>query len=508
MHLPYLPSDRLVRLGSASPDEALALIAKDNNAWRVTHINARARMLGLREGLSLTDTRALYPQTATPTLTILESDMQADARVLDQLADWALRYTPLAATHGADSLILDISGCAHLFAGEEALRADMIARLRHLGFAARISIADTIGAAWALSHYGLGAILPAGQERAALAPLPLAALRLPADLLAALERLGLKRIGDVAQGPRAPLTARFGTMLLQQLARALGHEDEPFSPRLPLAPYWTSRNFADPIAREEDVRLCALHLLQYLRDRLERHGEGALRLRLSLFRADGAVKHVEAGLSRATRDARIMQDILCQRLDALADEIDPGFGFDCIAVAILEAAPMVEEALALSTAYDPQSIIRFIDRLGARIGRARIMRLMPAESHVPEYAVHVIPATESIGKIDWPKTQPEPDSPPHRPIRLFAKPEPVETMASVPDGPPVRFRWRRMMHHIALAEGPERLASEWWRDLNGKPLTRDYFRVEDREGRRFWLYRDGLYDETQQPRWFIHGLFA
>ncbi len=506
--MPTLPSDRLVRQGSCAPDEALALIAKDGNAWRVTHLNARARTLGLREGLSLTDTRALYPQTATPKLTILEGNREADAHVLEQLADWALRYTPLVATHGPDTLILDISGCAHLFAGEDALAADMIARLQHLGFTARVSIASTIGAAWALSHDGPGTILPAGQERTALAPLPLAALRLPADLLAALERLGLKRIGEVMSGPRAPLTARFGTILLQQLARALGNEDEPFSPRLSVAPYWTSRNFPDPIAREEDVRLCTLQLLQCLRDRLERHGEGALRLRLSLFRADGVVKHVEAGMSRAMRDARVMQDILCQRLDALADEIDPGFGFDCIAVAVLEAAPVTEEALALSAAYDPQNVIRFIDRLGARIGRARITRLMPVESHVPEYAMRVLPAYDSIGKIDWPKMQAEPGSPPQRPIRLFAQPEPIETMASVPDGPPVRFRWRRMMHDIALTEGPERLASEWWRDLNGKPLTRDYFRVEDREGRRFWLYRDGLYDETQRPRWFIHGLFA
>lgn len=489
------------------------LTLKHRGALRLAHVDAAAARLGLVPGLGLADARARIPG-----LDAREADAEADAAFLDRLADWARRYTPLTGrrigTSSADpgfpfpqdfTLVLDIAGCAHLFGGEEALSADMARRLEGQGLTVVIGIAATLGAAHALAAFGRGGKLAAGEERDALAGLPMAALRLEATTVDALARVGLKRIGDLVDAPRAPLTARFGREALIQLDRALGRADEAFSPRLPVAPYYAERRFFEPISREDDIRAVALSLTGALAERLETAGEGALRLCLSLYRVDGKVSHIEAGLSRPSREAVVMQDILCRRLDSLAEDFDAGYGFDCVTVAVTEASRRDAEALSLSGPDTALELSRFVDRVGARIGRGRVARLEPGASHIPEEASRSVPAhAATVG--DWPAAEALPGEPPERPIRLFARPEPVEALAGVPDGPPVRFRWRRVDHEVRRAEGPERIGAEWWR---GEAPTRDYFRVEDADGRRFWLFREGLYGvETATPRWFMHGLFA
>jgi len=491
----------------------MVLTAKHRGAARLAHVDGPAARLGLQPGLGLADARARVPG-----LDVRAADPDADAAFLDRLCDWAQRYTPLAGrrigTSSVDpdfpypedfTLVLDIAGCAHLFGGEEALAADMARRLERQGLTVTIGIASTIGAAHALAAFGRGGLLWIGEERRALADLPVAALRLDAATVDALARVGLKRIGDLVDGPRAPLTARFGRAPLVQLDRALGLAEEAFSPRLPVAPYCAERRFFEPIVREEDVRAVALSLIGALAERLEAAGEGALRLRLSLWRVDGALTHIEAGLSRPSRDTAVMQDILCRRLDGLAEEFDAGYGFDCVTVAVTEASRRDAEALSLAGPDAALELTRFVDRVGARIGRGRVRRLVPHESHIPERASRAVPA-HMAGEGVFPATGTLPGDPPERPIRLFARPEPVEALASVPDGPPLRFRWRRVTHEVKRAEGPERIAGEWWRQ---EAPTRDYFRVEDAEGRRFWMFREGLFEvETIHPRWFVHGLFA
>jgi protein ImuB len=486
-------------------DQPIVTVKKDNGALCLAAVDQSAALLGLTPGMTLTDARAIHPYLVT-----VEADALADKHFLENLADWCLRYTPLTAIAGKEGLMLDISGCAHLFGGEEMLRSDLIDRLKQQGLMAKATIAPTIGAAWAVAHFGEGDIAE-GDERTTLIGLPLRALRLPLATTAALDRLGLKRIGDILDRPRAPLTARFGPLVLRRLAQVLGNEDEPLSPRLPVAPYMAERRLAEPIVHETAVMRVTLSLTQRLSEMLERHGEGARRIRLILFRTDGVVKFIEATLSRPTREPGTLCDLLRERLTALADQFDPGFGFDCITLAIIEAATLDAETITFSDTQEETDLARLVDRLGVRFGSKRITRLTRLDSHIPECASIALSASSSVRAPDiaWDIHTSDPDEPPLRPIRLFAQPEPVQAIAAVPDGPPVRFRWRCVLHEVIRVEGPERIASEWWRDEGGNAFTRDYFRVEDSAGRRFWLFRDGLYDlETAEPRWFIHGLFA
>ena len=446
-----------------------------------------------------------------PTLTAVPEDQAADARLLDAIADGCQRYTPLIAVDPPDGVLLDIGGCAHLFGGEANLRGDLLARMMRFGFSARAAIAATIGAASAAARFGHATTADASRgERERLAPLPLAALRLPDETVAALARVGLKRIGDILDLPRAPLAARFGADLLRQLDRALGREDEPLTPRLPVARYVAEKSFPEPIAREEDVLASVERLAARLKTALAARGEGARRLELALFRTDGAVKRIAAGTSRPLRDPQAIRALFVERLAALADEFDPGFGFDLARLSVLHAEPCPDEQIGLGAREDRAELDRLVDRLSARLGRRRVARFVAHHSHIPELAAHAVPAQVRAerGWDAFRRFRADANLSP-RPLRLLAKPEPIEDVfALVPDGPPVRFRWRRALHEVVAAEGPERIEGAWWSDEDGP--ARDYFRVEDKAGRRFWLFRAGLYRDIalSLPRWFLHGMYA
>jgi len=471
-----------------------------------------------------------------PTLAAVPEDAAADARLIEAVADWCQRYTPLVAVDPPDGILLDIGGCAHLFGGEERLRDDLLARMTRFGFSARAAIASTIGAAWAAARFGDPAM--AGQacriysprqscnsevgdpptsarcERERLVPLPLAALRLPSETVAALARLGLKRISDILDLPRAPLAARFGADLLRQLDRALGREDEPLAPRLPVAPYVAERSFHEPIAREEDVLATIERLATRLKTALAARGDGARRLELALFRTDGTVKRIAAGTSRPIRDPQAIRALFVERLAALGDEVDPGFGFDLARLSVLTAEPCPDEQIGLGGHEDRAELDRLVDRLSARLGRRRVARLVAHDSHSPELAARALPAQDmaqalaraELGWEAWRRFRIEADLSP-RPLRLLTRPEPIEDVfALVPDGPPVRFRWRRALHEVVASEGPERIEGAWWSEDGGP--ARDYFRVEDKAGLRFWLFRAGLYRDRAAARWFLHGMYA
>ncbi len=441
--------------------------------------------------------------------------------LLETIAEWCLRYTPLVALDPPDGLLLDIGGCAHLWGGEDALIADLAARLDRAGFAYRLAVVGTIGAAWAAAHYGEPASYAGGEERTLLSPLPLAALRLEPGTVAGLARVGLKRIGDIFDLPRAPLAARFGNDLLRQLDRALGREHEPLNPRLPVAPYVAEQRFAEPIAREEDVLGTIERLAGSLKFALERRGDGARRIELTLFRTDGEVRRIAAGTSRPLRDANDIRALFTERLAALADEFDPGFGFDMARLSVLVAEPCPPEQVGFGGAEDTAEIDRLVDRLSARLGAARVRKLIAQDSHIPEIAAASLPAQMSgaDGWEDFRRFRAEVELAP-RPLRLLPQPEPIEAVAEVPDGPPLRFRWRRALHEVIAAEGPERIEGAWWSEQGGHPsgnLARDYFRVEDKSGLRFWLFRAGLYRDLMRedlaqgaaaPTWFLHGTYA
>jgi protein ImuB len=366
------------------------------------------------------------------------------------------------------------------------------------------------------------AIVPPGDARAALLGLRLAALRIAPDIEAALRQAGLKCIADVIDRPRAPLAARFGAEFIRRIDQAVGRDEEPITPRLPVPPYVAERRFAEPILLEADVLRTTELLGQELARMLERRGEGARRLQVALFRTDGKVHRIEVGTGAPLRDPVRMRALFAERLAAAGDVCDPGFGFDVVRLAALATERCDPVQTGLAEPDHSAELAHLIDRLGARFGLRRITRPVPHDSHIPEFAVAPVAAHSMRGMVGASnrtehqhslipapaRIQADSLCPP-RPIRLFGRPEPIEAIAEVPDGPPVRFRWRRVLHQVAHAEGPERIAMEWWRDHQGRALTRDYFRVESREGVRVWVYREGLYGrELMEPRWFLHGLFA
>lgn len=506
-----LPTDRIARSREVSA-QALVIYGRRGNADLIVAVDETAERLGLHPGLALAQARAMHPA-----LEAMAEDGEADASLLESIADWCLRYTPLVACDAPDGLLLDIGGCAHLYGGEAALVADLGRRLEGAGFAYRIAIAGTIGAAWAAAHHGQAASHTDGVERKILTPLPLAALRLAPETVAALGRVGLKRIGDIIDLPRSPLTARFGAAVLRQLDRALGHEHEPLNPRLPVAPYVAEQRFAEPIGREEDVLGTVEKLAAQLAFALERRGDGARRIELTLFRTDGELRRLAAGTSQPLRDPGAIRALFAERLNALADALDPGFGFDMARLSVIVAEPCPPEQIGIGGAEDTAEVDRLVDRLSARLGARRVRRLIAQDSHIPELAAVTAPAQSTAADAGWEDFRrycAEAELSP-RPLRLLTRPEPIEALAEVPDGPPLRFRWRRALHEVIAADGPERIEGAWWTDTGGHPsgsLARDYFRVEDRSGLRFWLFRAGLYRDlaygAAAPAWFLHGTYA
>ncbi|MEQ1752942.1 MAG: DNA polymerase Y family protein [Micropepsaceae bacterium] len=515
----HLTTDRIERglslpsAGNAS--EPRIVVAEIKSALRLCAMNPSASQLGIKVSTVLADVRAMYPG-----IIVEQADDQADARLLEAVSDWLARYTPLVGLTPPDGVMLDITGCAHLFGGEDTMRRDVVRRLCEQGLSARTAIASTPGAAWGIARYGEKRIVETGELHAIMCALPLAALGLDPDRVDALARVGLKKIADIVDRPRAPLAARFGTTLLRRLDAALGLLDEPITPRLPVAPYIAERNFIEPVTREDFVLQTIEHLATDLTRRMEERGEGARALQVTLFRVDGAVRRLSVATSKPQRDPRALCRLFRERFSSLTDELDLGCGYDVIRLAVTTAekaestqASLVSNANSSTSGSDDITLL--IDRLGVRFGPRRVQRLGFAESHVPEYAVTEIPhrlqqadaCAADGGTAPHPTLQDTLS--PARPLRLFERPEPVDAIAEVPDGPPARFRWRRIAHEVVHAEGPERIAMEWWRNEAGRTLTRDYFRVEDREGRRFWLYREGLFGtETDRPQWYVHGLFA
>ena len=508
MWLKRLSTDRIERRSSAPARTPLVIVEPQKSALRIGALNDAAAALGLRATMTLADARAMYPA-----LWVEDADRQADHVLLEAVADWCDRYTPLVGLDAPDGLLLDVSGCAHLFGGERAMADDIVSRLTRQSLGAQVGIADTVGCAWAAARYGERPLVPKGETRDSLVALPLAALRLDGKILTALAQAGLKRIADVIERPRVPLAARFGDGFLRRLDQALGHEDESIRPRLPLPSYVAERRFADPIGRAEDVLGTIEQLAQELALLLERRGEGARLLQAALFRTDGKVYRLEAGAGEPLRDPARIKRLFVERLATAGDECDPGFGYDMVRLSALVSERLDPVQSGLAGENNQAELAHLVDRLSARFGARRLTRLVPSDKHIPELAVAAMPAQMARGTF---MAQPvvQESLAPVRPVRLLSRPEPIEAVAEVPDGPPARFRWRRVMHEVIASEGPERIAMEWWRDVEGHALTRDYFRVESKEGVRVWLYREGLYGREMthrpdwRPGWYVHGLFA
>jgi protein ImuB len=472
------------------------------NTMRLTALDEAAETINLKKSMGVAEARAIHP-----TIEVIEEDPAADLRFLEGIADWCDRYTPLVALDGRDGLFLDITGCAHLFGGEKALLKDILSRLFQMGIDVRGAITASPGLSWAVSRFGQGGVIDADETERVVAPLPVAALRLSDDTVAALTKMGLKYIGDLMETPRAPLTRRFGASVLLRLDQVLGTDEEPISPRLPVASLSAERRLMEPVAAEEEILAVTDQIAHALKPSLEARGVGGRVFELVLFRVDGKVFRIAAGTTRPLREPRRIAVLFTERLQAVHDDLDAGYGFEILRLNVLrhEAFDTAQSDFEGHQQKDA-SLAAFVDRVSARLGSDCLQTFQLRESHLPERAVISVPAIDGLtAKI--PPGNPAP-SRGERPARLLERAEPMDAFAiEVPDGAPANFHWRRMRHRIVKSEGPERLAMEWW--LDGKDTQpRDYFRVEDDQGHRFWIYRKGLYGQDETQSWYMHGMFA
>ena len=498
--------------GGNGSDVPSIVVIKENNALKIHALDDAAARLGLEVGLPLANARAICPD-----LKIYDADEAADAEMLDDIADWCDRFTPLVALDRPHGLYLDITGCVHLFGGEAAMLQLVCSLLTAQGFAVSAAIASNPVCARTLNRHVHGRIVRDGEEAEAVSPLPVASLGAGEAITVGLRRAGLKTIGDVAARARHEITARFGASFTSRLEQALGQGDTPISPRKPLPDYIVEKRFAEPVATETVIAAALSRLAGMLVAAMAQQGKGARRLEAHFFRTDGAVRTIAVDTGQPVTRREVIDRLFRERLEALSDPLDPGFGFDLIRLSASRSEIVVEVQRDLdSHAHDNDEVSALIDRIAARIGGKRVVVHLPQDTHHPERAALAVPAQQHLAAATqavWPERAE--GEPPLRPLRLFERPEEIKVIAQVPDGPPARFIWRRATHAVVRAEGPERIAMEWWRP-QGSALTRDYFRVEDENGLRFWLYRDGLYErEIEQeegravhPAWFMHGLFA
>lgn len=497
LYLPSWPTDRLRRqLGAAAPrpDLPLVIAGRDDSRRVVTAADLAAQALGIRPGLPLAEAQARIPS-----LQVAPADPIADATALERLAAWALRYSPIVAGDPPDGLVVDITGAAHLFGGETALLREVVVRLKTANIAARAAVADTLGAAHALARFAPepSTIAAPGDTAMAMVPLPLAALRLHADCVGRLRRLGFETIGDLAATPRAPLALRFGPEPVRRLDQAFGHLAEPVEPIQPRELVQARRTFAEPIGATETLARYTAKLTEQLCPMLERHGLGARRLDLVFERVDGVAQAIRIGTARPVRDAKRLTRLLTDRIEI----IDPGFGVEAMALMVSLVEPLDERQIGAFGEEAQSDVSALIDTLANRLGAWKVYRAAPLESDLPERTVKRVaplaPSTKRRWTAQWP-----------RPTRLISPPEPVETMALLPDHPPAAFVWRGERRRVIRADGPERVFGEWWRHGVECDAVRDYFMVEDESGERFWLYCSGDGKGSGDLRWFIHGIFA
>ena len=516
-------------------DQPFALVERGARGLTLSALNPRARALGLSMGQGQADACA-----AVPSLTTAPAEPHRDNAALKRLALWAERFSPLVAIDagppGLEGLTLDMTGAAHLFGGEAALLDEIRARLSRAAIPARCALADTVGAAWALARFsGRPTSLAAeGATRQALAALPIAALRVAPPAIKLLARLGLKQIGDLYALPRSGLARRFngpdGLAVVKRLDQAIGDVAEPMVPQQPLPRYRAWRVFAEPMIETEGAAFWLPDLAEGLCGQLERDGVGARRVRLTAFRVDGGATAITALLSRPSLKPAHLIRLL---KETGFETLDLGFGADALMLSALAVEPLQTrqaelETRALAAAED--ALAGLIDRLKARLGDEAVRRPVFQASWLPERSEQWSPVRDLTAEVGAPAG----DAP--RPLLIFHPPEPVDAIAELPDTAPARFTWRRVAHKVVRAAGPERLSPEWWRPQTAlrlgaadeTPRTRDYYRVEDEEGRRFWLFREGLYGREdvsihnaeksspgdadrplpRPPTWWLQGVFA
>lgn len=502
----------------------LATVQKLNGVKRILAVNNAARLEGIKTGYTLADAKALFPE-----LLIEKADYINDSKTLETLVKAFQRYSPwtaidlnetnlLVSLIGSGSIWIDITGCAHLYDGEHPLVKDLYNYCLRIGYQARIGLADTPGAAWAVARFNnaLSTIIPPKSQKEALAHYPVMALRLDPTTTEKLHNLGLNQIGDVYNVPRAPLTSRFGLGLLKRLDQILGLENEPISPYRSKPEYLVRVSFPEPIGNKQDIKFALDKLLIKLCKVLEKNNLGARLLKFSIFRIDNTHMSIKAGTSQPSRDPEHLAFLFQEKLDP----IDAGFGIEILILQAIETNKSTINQFSIYNGITQKSntnIAKLIDRLSGKLGVQNVIRFYPVESHIPEQANRAVSAINSTKVFNsWANTSKFLNNC-HlaRPLELLSQPLPIDVIASIPDGPPIMFIWRKQKYKVMNSEGPERIAPEWWRPRKFSsnssafvPKERDYYKLEDHKGKRYWVYRNGNYSTQKITKWYLHGFFS
>jgi protein ImuB len=466
---------------------------KDHGRQIITAANPLAESEGLAPGMVIADAKAIVPL-----LEVVDDIPGKDKKLLAALGEWCIRYTPVIAVDAPNGLILDISGCTHLWGGEGPYLKEVVNRLRSKGYDVRAAMADTIGTAWAIARFGkITPIIANKLQAEALMPLPPAALRLEASVLERLQKLGLRTISSFMTMPRSVLRRRFGESILLRIGQALGNEEEYLQPIHPIEPYQERLPCLEPIRTAVGIEIAIQRLLEMLCMRLRKEGKGVRTAVLKGYRLDGRVVQAEIGTSLATYNAhhlfKLFELKICTIEPALGIEL-----FTMDAPKVEDIPPGQEVMWTTNPGLEDTSIAELLDRLAGKVGEATIHRYLPDEHYWPERSIKKSTSIRERPSVSWRNDKP-------RPVQLLSRPEPIDVTAPIPDYPPMLFRYKGEVHHIKKADGPERIEREWWLESG---QHRDYYHVEDNDGRRYWLFRSGHYNSDGSNQWFLHGFFA
>ena len=469
------------------------LSASDHGRMIITDVNEKALGKGIEPGMAVADARAIYSS-----LEVLDDDPVLSEKLLKAIAEWCIRYTNIVAIDPPDGIMMDVTGSAHLWGGEDKYISDIHLRLKNRGYDVRVTIADSIGAAWAVAHYGgFKEIIEKGKQMEALLSLPPSALRLELNIADRLHKLGLHQIRNFISMPRSALRRRFGKELILKLNQALGNVEEPLFPVQPVEPWRDRLPCLEPIVTATGIEIALQRLLNTICHRMQQDGMGIRKAVFTGFRADGKLEKIEIGTHRATLNEKHLYKLFEDKIST----IEPGPGLELFMIEVLKAEKISshqEKLWDTICGLEDPGLSELMDRLTNRFGHSPIKRFLPSEHYLPEKSFKESVSLDETSGTPWMTGRP-------RPIQILSRPEHIEVTALIPDYPPMLFRYLGKLHKIKKADGPERIEQEWW--IKDGP-HRDYYTVEDEEGHRFWLFRSGHYRENEKPKWFIHGFFA
>jgi len=486
----HLKTDWITRRKLAFRDIPFVLAMPERGRMVITEANVLAEKQGAHKGMVVADCRAIMPS-----LQILNDRHGRAEKLLSAIAEWCMCYTPIVAIDLPDGIMLDISGCPHLWGGEVQYINSIVTKLKTYGYDVRIGMADTIGTAWAASHFGQTPIIGPGSQAEALLPLPPAALRLDTTLLERFQKLGLHTIRSFMSMPRSALRRRFGQHLLTRLDQALGQEIEVLEPICPIELYQERLPCLEPIRTAIGIGIALQRLLETLCQRLAKEEKGLRKCTLKAYRMDGIVQQISIATGYPSHNATHLFKLFENKISTLRPDL--GFELFLLIAPTIEDIPIMQDAFWNTANHNDIAVAELLDRLGSKVGENKIHKYIPIEHHWPERSIQLVTTLQEKTAIEWRSDLP-------RPLHLLPVPEEIAVTVPIPDYPPMLFIYKGQLHNIEKAEGPERIEREWWMD-NG--LYRDYYCVENEQGARYWLFRSGNYNDSES-KWFLHGFFA